>query len=203
MRTSSLKFDSSISKEDYKQKLLSFSERAEPYFEQIYKVSKEKDIDFFLVLGMMRQESNWKPYAVSFAGAVGLLQLMPGTMNDRLPGSKLYGQSEFLDEKKNINKEKRVAYVKGLKDLVKTGKTSQDDRFDYKKNIIAGIKHVKWIRDQLEKEDTPEPLIENILAAYNAGLGKVKEAKGVPNIQETKDYVRKISLYYEEMKSKD
>ena len=203
LRTSSLKFDSSISKEDYKQKLLSFSERAEPYFEQIYKVSKEKDIDFFLVLGMMRQESNWKPYAVSFAGAVGLLQLMPGTMNDRLPGSKLYGQSEFLDEKKNINKEKRVAYVKGLKDLVKTGKTSQDDRFDYKKNIIAGIKHVKWIRDQLEKEDTPEPLIENILAAYNAGLGKVKEAKGVPNIQETKDYVRKISLYYEEMKSKD
>jgi len=49
------------------------------YWNTIKKVSAEHDIDPFLLLAVMREESRFDPEAHSPAGAIGLMQLMPQT----------------------------------------------------------------------------------------------------------------------------
>ncbi len=49
------------------------------YFDYITKLSRKEKVDPLLVLSVMHQESKFNPNAVSWAGAIGLMQLMPFT----------------------------------------------------------------------------------------------------------------------------
>lgn len=49
------------------------------YWEMIRKISEERELDPFLVLALIRQESFFDPKAVSPASASGLMQLLPST----------------------------------------------------------------------------------------------------------------------------
>jgi soluble lytic murein transglycosylase len=49
------------------------------FFNVIKQAADSDTIDPFLILGIMRQESIFNPHAVSRAGAIGLMQLMPLT----------------------------------------------------------------------------------------------------------------------------
>jgi soluble lytic murein transglycosylase-like protein len=60
------------------------------------------------------------------------------------------------------------------------------DPFDARQNIEAGARYFKELLDRY-KGDIPLAL-----AAYNAGPGAVDAAKGIPDIPETRDYVRSI-----------
>ena len=50
-----------------------------PYRSQIYMYSKERGLDEFVVAGLIRQESEFDAKIVSYAGAIGLTQVMPAT----------------------------------------------------------------------------------------------------------------------------
>jgi soluble lytic murein transglycosylase-like protein len=60
------------------------------------------------------------------------------------------------------------------------------DAFDPKQSIEAGVKYLKQLLDKYKGN------LEMVLGAYNAGPAAVDEAKGVPDIPETKDYVEAI-----------
>jgi soluble lytic murein transglycosylase-like protein len=60
------------------------------------------------------------------------------------------------------------------------------DVFDPKENVGAGAKLLKQLLDKYNGD------LPKALAAYNAGAGAVDQAGGVPDIQETKDYVDAI-----------
>jgi soluble lytic murein transglycosylase-like protein len=75
--------------------------------------ARRNAIDPLLVQSVIQVESNYNPYAVSTAGARGLMQLMPGTARD-------LGVTNTFDPRQNI--EAGVKYLKYLKDLY------QDDR---------------------------------------------------------------------------
>ncbi len=64
------------------------------------------------------------------------------------------------------------------------------DPFDPEQNLDAGVRH---LRELLERYDGN---LELALAAYNAGPGAVDRNGRVPNIPETRDYVRKITEAY-------
>jgi hypothetical protein len=64
-------------------------------------------LDPLLVHSVIQVESNYNPYAVSSAGAQGLMQLMPGTAKD-------LGVTDSFDPRQNI--EAGVKYLKQLKD---------------------------------------------------------------------------------------
>lgn len=75
--------------------------------------AKANNVDPLLVHSVIQVESNYNPFAVSSAGARGLMQLMPGT-------AKELGVRDTFDPQQNI--EAGVKYLKYLKDLY------QDDR---------------------------------------------------------------------------
>jgi soluble lytic murein transglycosylase-like protein len=60
------------------------------------------------------------------------------------------------------------------------------DPFDSKQNIEAGVKYLKQMIDRYKGD------LAKALGAYNAGPATVDEAKGVPDIPETRNYVDAI-----------
>jgi soluble lytic murein transglycosylase-like protein len=62
--------------------------------------------------------------------------------------------------------------------------------FSPEENIGAGVRYLKQLLDTLGGD------LELTLAAYNAGIGRVQAAKGVPAIPETQLYVAKILALY-------
>jgi soluble lytic murein transglycosylase-like protein len=60
------------------------------------------------------------------------------------------------------------------------------DAFDPKQSIDAGAKYLKQLLDKYKGN------LELALGAYNAGPSAVDEAKGIPDIPETRDYVQSI-----------
>lgn len=50
-----------------------------PYWNEITKAAKQFDIDPYMIISIMRQESAFNPKALSPADAYGLMQLLPGT----------------------------------------------------------------------------------------------------------------------------
>jgi soluble lytic murein transglycosylase-like protein len=82
----------------------------------INKLSKEFNVDSLLMHALIRTESAYNPDAISKAGAVGLMQLMPGTakrygVNDRHnPTENIRGGIQyFRDLLKQFNKDIRLA----------------------------------------------------------------------------------------------
>ncbi|MFO7865001.1 MAG: transporter substrate-binding domain-containing protein [Salinivirgaceae bacterium] len=64
----------------YKSQYLSIGGgKISPYDETIKKYSKIPEYDWRLIASMMYQESRFNPRAISWAGAFGVMQLMPGT----------------------------------------------------------------------------------------------------------------------------
>ncbi len=185
-------FDNSIPKEDYKQKIVKFSAKAEPYFETVYSEAKSQDVDLFLVAAMIQQESVWNPQILSPSGAAGLTQLMPYTAKElglNLPNYKCKKVSGDTICECNSN-------TKNLCDF------KNDERFNPNKNINAGIKYIKGIIKQLDKNEKVDPTFENILASYNAGPNAVIKYKGVPPFSQTKEYVKAICRFYEQLNTK-
>ena len=62
---------------------------------------------------------------------------------------------------------------------------SEDQLFDQEANVEFGMQYLRAMYDKFGSWDLA-------LAAYNAGPGAVEEAGGVPNIEETQNYVASI-----------
>lgn len=73
-----------------------------PFATEIEAAAKRHDVDPALLAGLVKQESNFNPRAVSSAGAKGLTQLMPGTatglgVSDPFdPAQALEGGAKYL-----------------------------------------------------------------------------------------------------------
>jgi soluble lytic murein transglycosylase-like protein len=104
----------------------------------------------------MAVESNYNARAVSEKGAVGLMQLMPGTAKDM--------------------------YVY--------------DVWDPAQNIDGGARYLRLLANQYGGD------LMRTLAAYNAGPDAVRRSGGkIPDIPETREYVRKVLALYQDFKA--
>lgn len=108
--------------------------------------ASRENLDRDLLRGVIRQESAFKPCAVSPKGAQGLMQLMPAT-------------------------------------AIQFGVVNP---FDPVQNVDGGAHLLRQLLNRYNGDLT------KALGAYNAGPSRVDAADGLPQIQETQDYVRQI-----------
>ena len=64
------------------------------------------------------------------------------------------------------------------------------DSFDPEQNIRGGVQHFRFLMDSFNND------LDLSLAAYNAGENLVQRLGRVPEIKETRDYVRSITRNY-------
>lgn len=115
----------------------------------IDEISSRYGVDEKLVRSVISVESAWRPDAVSPKGAIGLMQLMPGTA--------------------------RMLSV---------------DPKDPVQNVEGGVKYLAQLSEKYSGD------LEKILAAYNAGPGRVDRYGGVPPFKETEAYVKRVLKLY-------
>jgi len=108
----------------------------------VRKYADRYELDWLLILSVMKQESQFKPNAVSRVGAYGLMQIMPITETE-------------LSEKIGV-REARTPY----------------------NNIKAGSFHLRTLY-RIFRDSPEDDRIRLTLAAYNAGLGRVLDARQI------------------------
>lgn len=71
-----------------------------------------------------------------------------------------------------------------------------EDVFDPYQNIIGGTKYLKMLLDRYNGN------LFLALSAYNAGPDRVDKTGGIPNIEETQNYVDRVLKFYKEYSQK-
>lgn len=67
------------------------------------------------------------------------------------------------------------------------------DSMDSHQNIKGGTRYLAWLWKRFDGDLT------KVLAAYNAGEGRVEQYKGIPPYRETQDYVRNVMLVHNKL----
>ncbi|QLB13726.1 membrane-bound lytic murein transglycosylase C [Bisgaardia hudsonensis] len=119
--------------------------RAQRYLPLVRKSARRYDIDESLILGIMQTESSFNPYAISYANAIGLMQVVPRTAG------------------------RDIFQLKG-----KRGEPSKSYLFDPEKNIDAGTAYLSLLRTKyLDGITNPTSKRFAMISAYNSGAGAV------------------------------
>ncbi len=116
-----------------------------------------------IIAAQIETESNWQPQARSPVGAQGIAQFMPGTWAQ-------YGRDVDGDGKTDVGDPDDAIVSMGHYDCA-----------------LAAI-----ITAAVKKGRIHGDVVELTLAAYNAGIGRVLSAHGIPKIPETTAYVAKV-----------
>lgn len=137
-----------------------------PYFELISKWSKERQLNPFLVVSLIRQESRFQEKIKSVANATGLMQVLPSTAKWIAPQINVdYSTTDLTDPNDNI--------MYGTWYLDSTHKQYQNNSLLAIASYNAGPGNVsKWLKT-LPKDD-PDDFVEAI------------------PFPETKNYVRQV-----------
>lgn len=119
--------------------------RAQKYVPFVRKAARHYNIDESLILGIMQTESSFNPYAISYANAMGLMQIVPATA----------GADVFK--------------MKG-----KGGVPSREYLFDPHKNIDTGVSYL-WLLQNKYLAGITDPTSRRfaVISAYNSGAGAV------------------------------
>ncbi len=108
-----------------------------PYDAQVQKYAEAYGFDWALIVAQMYQESRFDPMAESWAGARGLMQILPTT-------GELFGV---------------------------------EDLHAVDTSIETGVRYLAWLHERFEPELSVQDRMWFTLAAYNAGLGHVRDAR--------------------------
>ena len=128
-------------------------EKISPYDEQIRKGADKLNWDWRLLASVMYQESNFDPKALSWVGAVGLMQVMPET-------GRHFGFRNLWDPDENIDA--GVRFFKFLDDIWAKTITDPNERLKF---VLAsynvGLSHVLDARNLANKHGKSPVMWDN------------------------------------------
>lgn len=136
---------------NYSSSLRNYKKNKKKYTSIISAAAAKHKVDAKLLHAVIRSESAYNATAVSSAGAVGLMQLMPGT-------AKRYGVTDRRDPKQNVDGGTRY-----LRDLLKLFNS------DLKLAVAAynaGENAVKKYQNQVPPYPETQKYVKQVLALY-------------------------------------
>lgn len=121
----------------YQSERVSYGKNLSPFDSIVKPLAQEAKLDWRLIVAQIYQESKFNPKARSFAGARGLMQVMPKT----------------------------------AKELGITNMETPEN------GIRAGVAYLQWLEKRFPDNLDVQERIYFSLAAYNAGVGHVRDAR--------------------------
>ncbi len=168
-----------------------------PYDEQIKREAKILGWDWRLLASVVYQESNFQPDASSWAGAVGLMQLMPGT-------AEQFGAADRTNPYQSLRA--GVRYLKYLDKLWSKYITDKNERLKFVlSSYNAGLSHIVDARHLARKYGKDPSKWENV-EVYLKQKSNPKYYRdpvvvaGYCKCEEPVNYVRDVLNRYEEYK---
>jgi soluble lytic murein transglycosylase-like protein len=187
--------------------------------------SRNCEVDPLLFLALIRRESNFDASAVSYAGAAGLTQLMPGTALDLGVGTVFY--PNYLNEAGELLDQERRARTKAMAALYEIRESNKIANAARARTFMQTALDLSRQREKLQQRYRKELLearaddrlnpsvaiefgytyfcalmkehggdISLGLAAYNAGAGRIREYNGIPPFGETVRFRNRVLDYY-------
>lgn len=163
--------------------------------ETVLNYAKEYNVDPLLVMALILEESRFDPKAISWVGALGLIQVMPPTGAEIAQKLNIRPYKTEMLHHPETNIRMGTWYLSGLIDRLG--------------------KHVKEILDKEKVPESEQKYITKMLAvgAYNCGESRIRGwvkryglkdidefVENIP-IPETKRYIKKVCHSYEVYKS--
>ena len=168
-----------------------------PYDEEIKHEAKKLGWDWRLLASIVYQESNFRPNAESWAGAVGLMQLMPATAVE-------FGAEDRRNPYQSLKA--GVRYLKYLDKLWSRYVPEKDERLKFVlASYNAGLSHVIDAKN-LAKKYNKDPTSWNDVESYLKQKSNPKYYRdpvavaGYCKCVEPVNYVRDILIRFEEYK---
>ena len=168
-------------------------------YDNLIKVAADSlEWDWRLLAAQIYQESTFDPKAMSWAGAIGLMQLIPET-------GKRFGANDLLNPSQSINA--GVKFIQYLDRLWAKTILDKDERIKF---VLAsynvGLGHVVDARNLAKKYGANPTIWENNVAVYLLNKSKSKYFKdkvvksGYCRGEEPVNYVRLILSRYDQYK---
>ncbi|MDE7136364.1 MAG: transglycosylase SLT domain-containing protein, partial [Muribaculaceae bacterium] len=165
------------------------------------KYAAESGYDWRLLAAISYQESHFNPNAVSWAGARGLMQIMP-----RIGAAYGISQSQLANPETSIKTAVRI--LKDLDDTLKNTITDDDERLKFMLACYnGGIGHISDARRLAKKHGlNPNKWYGNaergVMMKSDPKYYRSPEVKyGYMRGRETTDYVSKILNHYNRIKA--
>jgi hypothetical protein len=187
--------------------------------------NQDCEVDPLLFLALIRRESNFDASAVSYAGAAGLSQIMPGTALDL--GVRTVFYPEYLIEAGVLLDQERKARARAMDALYRIRESNKNALAAKARAFMRMAMDLSRQREKLQQRYRKELLelraddrlnpsvaiefgysyfcalmkehdgdISLGLAAYNAGAGRVREYNGIPPFGETVRFRNRVLEYY-------
>jgi len=192
----------------------------------IEKCSKDiYDVDPLLFISLIKKESDFDALSVSYVGAAGLTQIMPGTAKDMgmedihmpnyfndavsLMEQEQETRSQAMAVLFQITEENRLRYAKKARSLMQKsldlGRKREELFNRYKKELLGDLtderldpaKAIEYGLIYFAKlMKAQQGDISLALASYNAGPHRIQEYNGIPPYNETVTFRNRILQYY-------
>lgn len=189
------------------------------------------EVDPLLFMALLKKESDFDPFAVSWVGAAGLAQIMPRTAKglgmDNIHVPKYYLKAESLIKQEREARDTALSALFRIDESNKEKYARQARKWMQSSLDLAGEREKlfsRYRRDLLKKmtDDRLQPDkaiqygfryfarlmkeqggdISLALASYNAGPHRVKKYKGIPPFSETVGFRNRILKYYEDYRDR-